>query len=98
MISDAVMVGIDCHLLIQWIRRHETSPDRFVPVIMISSMVDHRCLTSAGDAGVNEFVAKPFSPDTIFKRIQKIIESPRQFVYTSTYFGSDCRRSKGFVE
>jgi len=72
-ISDVVMPGIDGHLLLRWIRRHETSPDRFVPVIMISGMVDHRCLTSARDAGVNEFVAKPFSPDIIFKRIQKII-------------------------
>ena len=97
-ISDVVMPGIDGHLLLRWIRRHETSPDRFVPVIMISGMVDHRCLTSARDAGVNEFVAKPFSPDIIFKRIQKIIESPRQFVYTPTYFGPDRRRSKGFVE
>jgi CheY-like chemotaxis protein len=54
---------------------------------MISGMVDHRCLTSARAAGVNEFVAKPFSPDIIFKRLQKIIESPWQFVYMPTYFG-----------
>ncbi len=65
---------------------------------MISGMVDHRCLTTARDAGVNEFVAKPFSPDIIFKRIQKVIENPRQFVYTPTYFGPDRRRSKGYVE
>ncbi len=81
------MVGIDGHLLLRWIRWHETSTGRFVPVIIISIMVDHRCLTSARDAGVNEFVAKPFSPDIIFKRILKIIKRPRQFVYTPTYFG-----------
>ena len=69
-----------------------------MPVITISSMVDHRCLTSARDAGVNEFVAKPFSPDIIFKRIQKIIERPRQLVYTPTYFGPERRCTKGFVE
>ena len=56
------------------------------------------CPSSARDAGVNEFVAKPFSPDIIFKRIQKIIESQRQFVYTPTYFGPNRRRSKGFFE
>ena len=81
------MPGIDGHLLFRWIRRHETSTDRFVPVIMIIGKVDHRCLTSARDAEVNEFVAKPFSPDIIFKCIQKIIESPMKFVYTPTYFG-----------
>ena len=81
------MLGIDDHLLLRWTRWHETSTGRFVPVIIISNMVDHRCLASARDAGVDEFVTKPFSPDTIFKRIQKIIERPRQFVYTPTYFG-----------
>ena len=97
-ISDVVMPGIDGSMLLRWIRRSENSPDRFVPVVMISGMVDRKCLTTARDAGVNEFVAKPFSPDIIFKRIQKIIESPRQFVYTPTYFGPDRRRSRGFVE
>jgi len=42
-------------------------------------MVDHRCLTTARDAGVNEYVAKPFSSDIIFKRIQRVIENPLQF-------------------
>jgi CheY-like chemotaxis protein len=97
-ISDVVMPGIDGNMLLRWIRRSENSPDRFVPVVMISGMVDRKCLTTARDAGVNEFVAKPFSPDIIFKRVQKVIESPRQFVYTPTYFGPDRRRSRGFVE
>lgn len=97
-ISDVVMPGIDGNMLLRWIRRSEHSPDRFVPVVMISGMVDHRCLTTARDAGLNEFVAKPFSPDIVFKRIQKLIENPRQFVYTPTYFGPDRRRSKGYVE
>ena len=54
---------------------------------MISGMADHRCLTMARYAGVNEFVAKHFSPDIVLKRIQKLIENPRQFVYMPTYFG-----------
>jgi hypothetical protein len=92
------MPGIDGNILLRWIYRSEHSPDRFVPVVMISRMVDHRCLTTARDAGVNEFVAKPFSPDIVFKRIQKLIENPRRFVYTLTYFGPDRRRSKGYVK
>ena len=67
------MPGIDGNILLRWIYRSEHSPDRFVPVVMINRMVDHRCLTTARDAGVNEFVAKPFSPDIVFKRIQKLI-------------------------
>ena len=38
------------------------------------------------------------SPDIIFKRIHKIIESPRQFVYTPTYSGPGPPVNKGFVQ
>ncbi len=78
-ISDVLMPGIDGHMLLNWICRSNHSSDRFVPVVMISGMVDHRCLTTARDAGVNEYVAKPFSSDIIFKRIQRVIENPLQF-------------------
>jgi two-component system chemotaxis response regulator CheY len=86
-ISGVVMPGINENMLLRWIRRSQQSPDPFVPVEMISGMFDHKCLAMARDAGVNEFVAKPFSPDIVFKRIQKRIESPRQFVFTPTYLG-----------
>ena len=81
-ISGVVMPGIDGHLLLRWIRRHETSPDRFVPVIMISGMVDHRSLTSARDAGVNEFVAKPFPPVIIFLSASKRLSNVRGSSFT----------------
>ncbi len=97
-LSDVVMPGIDGHMLLRWIRRHESSSDRFVPVIMISGLVDKKCLTTARDVGVNEFIAKPFSPGAVLSRIQKVIENPRQYVYTPTYFGPDRRRTKGFAK
>ena len=68
-LSDVVMPGIDGHMLLRWIRRHESSSDRFVPVIMISGLVDKKCLTTARDVGVNEFIAKPFSPGAVLSRI-----------------------------
>ena len=86
-ISDVLMPGIYGHMPLWWIRRSEHSPGRFVTVVMISDMVDHRCLRTARDAGVNEFVANPFSPDIIFKRIQRVIENPRQFAHTPTFLG-----------
>ncbi|MEQ9448960.1 MAG: response regulator, partial [Rhodospirillaceae bacterium] len=38
-------------------------------------------------------MAKPFSVDNIYKVLQRIIDAPRQFVTTQTYFGPDRRRS-----
>ncbi len=93
-IADLFMPKVDGLMLLRWIRRHEGSPDRFVPVIMISGMTDRESLEAARDAGVTEFVSKPFSVDGLAKRILQVIDHPRQFVYTPTYFGPDRRRRK----
>ena len=51
-------------------------------------------MTAARDAGVNEFVVKPFSAQGLFTRIQAVIEKPRPFVKVSGYFGPDRRRRR----
>jgi hypothetical protein len=47
----------------------------------------------ARDAGVNEFLAKPVSVKAILTRLISVIEHPRPFVRTKTYFGP-CRRRR----
>jgi CheY-like chemotaxis protein len=64
-----MMLGIDGNMLLWWIRWSEYLSNLFVLVVMIVGMVVHKCLTTARDAGVNEFVAKPFSLDVVFKHI-----------------------------
>jgi hypothetical protein len=59
-IFNVVMREINGNLLLHWIRRSEHSPDLFLLVVMISAVVNHRCLTTAWDAGENEFVAEQF--------------------------------------
>jgi FixJ family two-component response regulator len=49
-------------------------------------------VAEARDAGVTEFLAKPFSVTMLAQKLQTVIERPRQFVHTSTYFGPDRRR------
>ena len=48
----------------------------------------------ARDAGVNEFLAKPVSVRAILSRLISVIEHPRPFVRTKSYFGP-CRRRRG---
>ena len=86
------MPTVDGMMLLRWIRRHEESPDRFMPVIMVSSYADPAKVRDARDAGVTEFVAKPFTISSICSRLINAIERPRQFVQTSGYFGPDRRR------
>ena len=48
----------------------------------------------ARDSGVTEFLKKPFTAESLYKRIEEIIERPRQFVRADSYIGPDRRRNK----
>ena len=64
----------------------------FIPIIMLTGHADPERVATARDAGVNEFVVKPFSAKGLFSRIQTVIERPRSFVKVESYFGPDRRR------
>lgn len=93
-ISDLIMPQLNGMQLLQWVRTHKDSPSRFMPFIMISGAADLDKVHGARDGGANEFIAKPFTIGSIFSRIQSVIDRPRQFVATRTYFGPDRRRVK----
>ena len=94
-ISDLVMSPINGILFLQWLRTADLSSNRFTPFVMLSGAADFDYVRAARDAGATEFLAKPFSAESIYKRIIEVIDHPRQFVTTSTYFGPDRRRKKG---
>ena len=73
------------------IRTGKNSRNPYVPIIMLSSHTEKFRITEARDAGVNEFLAKPLSPKSLYQRITTIIEKPRPFIRTASYFGP-CRR------
>ena len=77
--------------LLHRIRRDPESQNPFVPIIMLSAFTEKFRITKARDAGVNEFLAKPISPKSLYQRIASIIEKPRPFVRTTSFFGP-CRR------
>ncbi len=91
-ISDLVMPQISGLQLLDWLRTDKDSPNRFIPFIMISGAVDEEKVHEARDAGANEFIAKPFSIGSVFSRLQSVIDRPRQYVATRSYFGPDRRR------
>lgn len=93
-LCDWFMPTVDGGMFLRWIRRAEKSPDRFLPVIMISAAADRDVVQDARDAGMDEFLAKPFSTQLLANRITQAIEFPRPFIYCPTYFGPDRRRHK----
>lgn len=80
--------------LIEMIRRSANSPNRFVPVIMITGYSAFPRVSEARDTGVTEFLVKPFTADDLAKRIAHVINRPRDFIESKAYFGPDRRRRK----
>ncbi|SOD95949.1 response regulator [Caenispirillum bisanense] len=74
------------------VRTGMDSPNPFLPVVMISAHATRFHVLAARDAGVNEYLVKPFSAAGLFSRMRAVIESPRRYVRTKTYFGPDRRR------
>lgn len=87
------MNGID---FIKQIRTSETSPNPYVPIILMTGYSDRVRVEAARDSGVTEFLMKPYTAKDLYSRIVQIIEKPRQFVDCGTFFGPDRRRRKNF--
>lgn len=66
----------------------------FVPIIMISADTEMTLIRAARDAGVTEFLAKPVSAERVFCRLRAVVENPRPFIRTTTFFGPDRRRRR----
>lgn len=97
-LCDRFMPVVDGAMFLRWLRRSEKSPDRFLPVIMVSAGADIDVLFETRDAGVDEFLAKPFSANAVVSRIAAAIESPRPYIYCPTYFGPDRRRKATSIQ
>lgn len=93
-ICDWVMEPVDGLSFARRIRTDDKTPNPRVPIIMLTSHAERRRIIAARDAGVNEFLAKPFTAAALYARIRSVIEQPRRFVQTGKYSGPDRRRSK----
>jgi len=80
--------GVD---LTRWLR-HNATDVRFTPFIMVTSQTLLENVMTARNAGITEFVAKPFSARSLIARIREVVERPRPFVAIGKYFGPDRRR------
>jgi CheY-like chemotaxis protein len=82
------MGGIDFVRLL----RGTAGPCRMTPVIMITGHSTLQRVHEARDAGVNEFLAKPLTARSVLGRVALVIDHPRAFVQSDSYFGPDRRR------
>lgn len=77
--------------LVERIRQTPECLNPTLPVIAISGRAELSDVTAARDAGINEFVVKPFTIKTIFNRLERVIEFPRNFLVSQNYIGPERR-------
>jgi two-component system, chemotaxis family, chemotaxis protein CheY len=78
--------------MVRQLRQNFDSPNRTTAVIMMSAAPDIARIAEARDAGVSEFLRKPFSPADLQKRIAGLDLNPRDFIEGPAYAGPDRRR------
>ncbi|MCD8493875.1 MAG: response regulator [Alphaproteobacteria bacterium] len=93
-ITDWHMEPVNGIELVQKIRTSPASPNKFVPVIMVTGYSAVPRVAQARDTGATEFLVKPFSANDLAKRIAHVINKPRDFIEAYDYFGPDRRRRK----
>lgn len=91
-IVDYLMEPMDGLDLTRALRDPDLSSNPYVPVIMLTGAANMETVALARDAGVNEFLAKPVSAQSLYRRLHAIVERPRPFVRAKMFFGPDRRR------
>jgi two-component system, chemotaxis family, chemotaxis protein CheY len=94
--ADLVMTdwspGLDGLYLVKQLRNTDTSPNPFVPVIVITANTETRHIYAARDSGMTEFLAKPITAKRVYSRVCSVIEKQRMFISNEEFFGPDRRR------
>ncbi|MGB4058495.1 MAG: response regulator [Alphaproteobacteria bacterium] len=91
-ITDWHMEPMDGLSLAKAVRTDTSMPNRFVPIIMITGFNAVHRVATARDAGVTEFLIKPFSAQELARRLAYVINKPRDFIESKGFFGPDRRR------
>ena len=74
------------------IRRDPACPIPFAPILMLTGYADAKRVKAARDAGISEFLVKPFTVAGLLQRVEALIFQPRAFVRAEGYLGPDRRR------
>lgn len=92
LILDAAMRPLGGVELSRRIRNNETKVNPFISIIIVSDKPERGEVMGARDAGVTEYLAKPLSAKILDMRIRALIENPRPYIKSNSFFGPDRRR------
>lgn len=84
--------GMDGLAFLRLMRTAQDSPNPYLPMIMLSAYSEQHRVEAARDAGAHDFLVKPVTPIEVYRKILTVIEHPRSFIRSETFFGPDRRR------
>jgi DNA-binding response OmpR family regulator len=93
-ISDWQMQDLNGIDVVEFVRTSPECKCPHVPIIMLTGNTEAHYVVRARDAGINEYLIKPFSSEQLVKRIRSIIEKPKPFVLAAGYKGPDRRHGQ----
>ena len=71
---DQEMPILDGTQFTRMVRNDVSLPNPGIPIIMVTSHTDHTHLSEARSAGIDGFVAKPFTPEIMGKHVAAVLE------------------------
>lgn len=83
--------SLDGEALSRRIRR-SSFESRFAPIVMVTAEATASSILGARDAGVHEFLRKPFTAGDLTKRVAAVALKPRDWIEAVGYVGPDRRR------
>lgn len=77
--------------MINFLRRSEQSPNRMVPIVVVSQSRDIATIQAMVNAGAHEYALFPASGDQLLKKVHAARTSTRPFIDTPEYVGPERR-------
>lgn len=84
--------------IIHTVRNKTTSPDPFVGLIVLSSVINNSRSRAALDAGANSLVTVPFAAGHIIAHVRYVTTKQWRFIDAPNYFGPDRRIHADMIE
>ena len=94
LVIDSDLEGLDGVAFTRKLRAATDCQNRSIPIIMMSAAPDARRIADARDAGITEFLRKPFAANHLQSRLTNIAAHPRGFIEAPAYVGPDRRRKR----
>lgn len=66
------------------------------PIVLLASEARKADVEEARDSGATEFMVYPFSTNRLKTVLKSVIEHPRKFIVSESFFGPDRRRKQDF--